>query len=107
MQHTQRVTLSLCLPIALAATTAWAAPTAPQAGRLGPDLYIAIGQGNLPAVKALLARGADPEARNLLQMRPIIIAAGSGQVEAVKLLLDAGAKVDGETPYGSALTFAE
>ncbi len=107
MQHTQRVTLSLCLPLSLAATAARAAPSAPPTGRLGPDLYIAIGQGNLPAVKALLAQGADPEARNLLQMRPMIIAAGSGQVEAVKLLLEAGAKVDGETPYGSALTFAE
>lgn len=94
---------SVCLPLLAAA----AVQAAPQPGRLGPDLYIAIGQGNVPAVKALLAQGADPEARNILQMRPLLIAAGAGQMEAVKLLLAAGADVNGETPYGRPLAFAE
>src|SRR2546423_10304051 len=81
MRQRHRFTLSVCLPL-LAASVAQAAPAAPQPGRLGSDLYIAIGQGNIPAVKALLSKGADPEARNVLQMRPLIIAARSGPFEA-------------------------
>jgi len=117
MQHTYRFTLWVCLPLVLAASSVRATPAsgrvpvrggaAPRPGRLGPDLYIAIGRRDLPAVKALLSRGADPNARNFLEMTPLLIAAGSGQVEAVTALLAAGAKLNGETPYGTALTFAE
>jgi ankyrin repeat protein len=104
MKLVLRLALSVLLPLALAASSGWAAP---RPGRLGPDLYIAIGRRDLTAVKALLSRGADPEARNFIQLYPLSIAAGSGQVEAIKLLLAAGARLDAETPYGTALTFAE
>src|SRR6266852_5182941 len=106
MKLTHRLAFFVLLPLALAASSVWATPAnghraAPRPGRLGPDLYIAIGRRDLAAVKALLSRGADPEARNFIQMRPLIIAAGSGQVEAIQLLLAAGARLDAETPYGT------
>jgi ankyrin repeat protein len=76
-------------------------------GKLCQELFRAVTFRDRAAVKALLARGADPNARNVLRFTPLQLAAISGQVEVAKLLLAAGAKLDGQSPYGSALTFAE
>jgi ankyrin repeat protein len=93
----------------------WAAPAlarnsrdapVPAEGKLGQELFMAIGQENLDGVKSLLAHGADPNARNSLQMTPLLIAAGVGQVPVVDALLQAGAKLDESTIYGTPLTFA-
>jgi ankyrin repeat protein len=78
----------------------------PAQGKLGQELFLAIGPHNLAGVQSLLAHGADPNARNGLQMTPVLIAAGSGQVPVVEALLRAGAKLDEPTIYGTPLTFA-
>lgn len=81
------------------------APVPPQ-GRLCQDLFRAIDRGDLPRVRAVLARGADPNARNSLQLAPLCLAAASGQERVAEALLRAGAKLEASTPYGTALTFA-
>lgn len=75
-------------------------------GALGEELFISVARGNLEAVQVLLKKGADPNARNTLDMTPLFIAAGSGQIQVIEALLGAGAQVDPETPYGSPLTSA-
>src|SRR5947209_4140955 len=81
------------------------APVQPQ-GQLGQELFMAVGPGDLAGVQSLLAHGADPNARNGLQMTPLLIAASSGQVPVVEALLHGGAKLDEPTLYGTPLTFA-
>jgi ankyrin repeat protein len=78
----------------------------PAEGKLCQELFMAIGPGDLAGVQSLLARGADPNARNGLQMTPMLIAAASGQVPVVEALLRAGAKLDEPTIYGTPLSFA-
>jgi ankyrin repeat protein len=79
---------------------------APQAGKLGPELFLAVGRRDLGAVNALLARGADPNARNFLQLTPLIYAALTGEPKIVERLLASGANLEAESPFGTALTFA-
>lgn len=71
-----------------------------------PDLFQAGARGDVAAVKAILARGADPNCRNFLSMTPLMLAAGAGQQGVVDTLLASGAQLDAESPYGTALTFA-
>ena len=75
-------------------------------GKLGQDLFMAVGRRDLDSVKSLLKQGADANARNGLEFTPLYIASASYQPDAMKALLDAGAKADAESPYGTALTFA-
>jgi ankyrin repeat protein len=75
-------------------------------GKLAQELFLAIGHRDLAGVQSLLARGADPNARNGLEITPLIFAALSGQPPVVEALLQAGAKLDEPTIYGTALTFA-
>jgi uncharacterized glyoxalase superfamily protein PhnB len=62
----------------------------------GNELHIAARRGHLDAVRLLLERGADPNARdegdNAL---PLHFAAGAGHLEIVRALLDAGSDVHG------------
>ena len=81
------------------------APIRPE-GKLGQDLFIAVGRGDLPGVRSLLKRGADPNARNGLLFVPLDLAAATGQVDVMKALIESGAKVEAESPYGTPLTFA-
>jgi ankyrin repeat protein len=75
-------------------------------GKLGQDLFIAVNQGDQAGVKALLKRGADPNAQNALALTPLFFAAAAGQVPMVEILLQAGAKLDPPSPYGTPLTAA-
>ncbi|MBS1724331.1 MAG: ankyrin repeat domain-containing protein [Armatimonadetes bacterium] len=75
-------------------------------GKMGQDLFLAIDHRDSKGVQALLSQGADPNSQNGLEFSPLYIAAASYQNDVVKILLDSGAKVDSETTYGTALTFA-
>jgi ankyrin repeat protein len=77
-----------------------------QADRLMPDLYAAAMRGDPDGVKALLARGAQPDARNFLGMTPLMMTAAAGKVEMAELLLNRGAKLEAASTFGTALTFA-
>jgi hypothetical protein len=71
-------------------------------------LYFAMEQNDVGMVRALIARGADVNLKNVRGMTALMLASGSSTPEVVKVLLDAGADVnlrddDGET----ALTIAE
>src|SRR5437016_9407840 len=78
----------------------------PSRGKLGQDLFLAVAHRDLAGVKALLKRGADPNARNGLEFAPLYIAAASGQPEVMAALLQAGAKLQASSPYGTALSVA-
>lgn len=80
-------------------------PIAPK-GALVQDLFIAIGRRDVGELKALLAKGGDPNGRNALEFTPLDMAAASFQPDAMQVLIDAGAKPDDENTYGTALTFA-
>jgi ankyrin repeat protein len=98
------VSLALWVTPALARTSRDA--PVPSHGKMGPDLFLAINSGNLAGVKSLLSRGADPNARNGLEMTPLMLAAASNQTEVMEALLGAGAKMEGSCIFGTALTFA-
>ncbi len=63
------------------------------------ELFAAIGDGNLEAIRAALERGASLEAVNEFYMTPLTLAARDGQVEIVAYLLDRGAEVSHDTVY--------
>lgn len=106
MKRTRNMLLGLTVLVAASPVRlSHAAPPAP-GGKLGPDLFLAIGRRDPAGIRALLARGADPNARNFLQFTPLMFAAASGQVDVARTLVAAGAKVDAASPYGTALTFA-
>jgi ankyrin repeat protein len=81
-------------------------PLGPARGKLGQDLFMAVGRGDQTAVQSLLKRGADPNAQNALGLTPLFFAAASGQTPIIEALLQAGAKLDAPSPYGTPLTFA-
>ena len=73
-------------------------------------LHLAAFFGGAAAVKAILARGADPDAddENTFGVRPIHSAAAVGDVESVRALLEAGAdpnvqQQSGHTPLDAAI----
>jgi uncharacterized protein len=106
-----RVILVGCTVMTLAWPTRLAGAAPPPglsrpSGKLRQELYLAITHRDPAAVKALLARGADPNVRQSAQLTPLLFAAVTGQVEVARLLLAAGATLDPQTPYGSALTLA-
>jgi len=81
-------------------------PPAPAKGKLGQDLFIAVGMRNLPMVISLLKKGADPDARNGLEFTPLYMAAATHQDDAMQVLLKAGAKPEAESAYGTPVMFA-
>jgi uncharacterized protein len=60
----------------------------------GPLLKIAAELGHLEIVKLLLDRGADLEATDDLEQRPLMSAARYGRIEVVAHLLDRGAEIN-------------
>lgn len=97
--------LSICVCTLLAPASALAAPSMDKP-KPEPDLFLAIGQQDAAAVKALLAAGASANSRNTLEMTPLMMAAASGSREIVDTLLAAGADISARSPFGTALTFA-
>jgi ankyrin repeat protein len=93
------------LATAMAVGIGDAAP-APVKGKLGAALMGAASRGDTAAVKGLLARGADPNARNFLKITPLMTGAMLGDLPMVQALLAAGAELEATSLYGTALTFA-
>jgi ankyrin repeat protein len=73
---------------------------------LGPDLFIAIHENDLPRVKELLARGAKPNGRNWLGLTPLLWAASLGNDAACAALLEAGADIKTDSNFGGPLEVA-
>jgi len=64
-------------------------------------LHSAVAQGGVESVKALLAAGADPNARQQGGFTPLLVAAAKGNLEIVKLLLLNGADPNGRNDAGA------
>jgi ankyrin repeat protein len=72
------------------------------------SLHAAVAQRSLDSVKALLAAGADPNARQQGGFTPLLAAAAKGYLEIVKLLVINGADPNGTNDAGaSPLTLAQ
>jgi ankyrin repeat protein len=74
-------------------------------GKMGQDVFIAVGRRDTATLKSLFDKGADPNARNGLEFTPLFIATASHNAEAMDALLQAGADPNINTNYGTALTF--
>lgn len=70
------------------------AASAQQNNQLNEQLWEATRRGDAAAVKDLLAKGADVNAKWRYDQTPLFKAAERGHTEVVKVLLDAGAKTD-------------
>jgi hypothetical protein len=101
------MTRKLCLLLALALLLPLAT-FAQDKQKLNEDLWEAVRRGDAPAVKALLDKGADVNARGRYQMTPLFKASERGDAEIVRLLLERGADVTiKDTFYGATpLTWA-
>src|SRR6266705_990124 len=78
-----------------AASVAAEKPTLADASLQGGEtvLMTAARAGNLEAVKALLARGANPNARERLDQTALMWAAAEGHAAVVRALIDGGADI--------------
>lgn len=87
------------------ARTARDAPV-PARGKFCQDLFVAVGRGDVAGLESLLRRGGDPNARNSLEMTPLMIAATTGRIPVVEALLRGGAELNAWCIFGTPLTFA-
>jgi hypothetical protein len=69
------------------------------------DLIIAAYDGNVEQVRALVQKGANPNALAVDAWTPLTVAAREGHLEAVKVLLDSGAKIDAPEGGGNTALF--
>ena len=65
-------------------------------------LLLASYVGAAPMVRALLARGADPNLANTDGASSLLVAVGAGHMDVVEMLIAAGADVDHRSPNGEA-----
>jgi hypothetical protein len=72
---------------------------APASSALNEELITAARKSNVEAVKSLLAKGADVNAKTEYGATPLFFACDRGNVEVVKLLLAAGADVDARDTF--------
>lgn len=71
------------------------------ADSLNDQLLSAARRGDLPAIKRLLDKGADVNAKTLHGVSALCFAAGNGHLETVRLLLERGADLNQKDPvYG-------
>jgi ankyrin repeat protein len=90
--------LALALPLSLAHTV----PAQDSKQKLNEDLWEAVRRGDAPAVKTLLDKGADANAKWRYEQTPLFKAAERGDVEIVRLLLEHGADANvKDTFYGA------
>lgn len=61
---------------------------------LNDDLIVAARKSNVEAVKELLAKGADPNAKSPYGATPLFFACDRGSLEIVRMLVDRGADVN-------------
>lgn len=66
---------------------------------LNEELIVAARKSNVEAVKTLLAKGADVNAKTEYGATPLFFACDRGNVEIVKLLLAAGADIDARDTF--------
>ena len=78
------------------------------AQNLNDDLLAAARKSDVEAVKGLLAKGADPNAKSPYGATPLFFACDRGNLEIVKILIERGADVNvKDTFYNStAVTWA-
>ena len=69
-------------------------------------LHEAVYAADVVAVRALLAKGADPRAANVFGATPMELAATRGDAAVLRLLLDAGADVDSPNEEGQTALMA-
>ena len=69
------------------------------------DLIIAAGAGDAEQVRALVQKGANPNALALDGWTALTMAAREGRLEAVQVLLQSGAKIDAPEGGGSTALF--
>lgn len=74
-------------------------------GKMGQDVFIAVGRRDSASLKSLLEKGADPNSRNGLEFTPLFIATATHNADAMSTLLQAGADPNINSNYGTALTF--
>jgi ankyrin repeat protein len=73
----------------------------------GTPLMYAAHAGNIEVIKLLLAKGADVNARNIVNGSALMLAAQKGDTAVVKLLLERGADAHIKNDYGyTALMYA-
>jgi ankyrin repeat protein len=99
----------LCAAAVLAPASAFALPDPSKPSKadlLKADLFVATTNGDLAATKAAVAAGADINGRNWLDFSPVMNAAMGPSFENVKFLVEHGARVNDDSIYGSALSFA-
>jgi len=77
-----------------------AAPALLAGAEASRSLVDAAARGDAPRVAALLAAGADPDARDRDGRPVLVLAAGSGRVGAVRALLRGGSTPDAATASG-------
>jgi len=68
-------------------------------------LHEAVTAGDIEAVKALIARGVDINAKNQFAWTPLYDAVRTDQVEVARLLVAKGARVDAMDQYGGTALF--
>ena len=77
-----------------------------QAADLNEELLSATRKGDVEAVKALLAKGADVNARTAHGATPLFYACDRGNAEMVKILLGAGADMKAREPNFNSMPIA-
>src|SRR5262245_35542407 len=70
------------------------APVVALAQSAGDDLIAAAKRGDAEAVKSLLAKGANVNAKTRYDQTPLMFAAEKGHLEIVRILIEAGADIN-------------
>ncbi len=90
---------SLCFFVVVGCLANFLQAASPDQNKLDQELIARARGGDVAQVKALLDKGADPNARGGIA-RPLQIAASGGRLEMMKALIDHGANVNGKSPTG-------
>jgi hypothetical protein len=80
------------------------APIVALAQSANDDLIAASKRGDAEAVKSLLAKGADVNAKTRYNQTPLMFAAEKGHLEIVRILIDAGADINATDNFYEAFT---